>query len=285
MWALFAFGSAILASVNSIIQKETLQKIHAVQLMTLTAFSMVFYSLFLVGFVNFNISFQSFALILLVSVISVFSSIFAIKAMRHMDVSVVAPFFNLGTAFVAVLAYLFLGERLTIMDIFGVLLLILGGYALELKHRNLLQPIKDLINSKYIHYLLGGVLLFSTTFLFDKIVLNTVDPVSYMFLRNVIMMIIFTVITFSVYGGARDIQRGVKLTGWFIPIIGITAIIETLLFYEALKGAPVSLVTPLYRTWTLWAVIFGGRLLHENHLAKRAIASIMMIAGAALILI
>lgn len=285
MWPIFAFGSSIFTAVNSIFQKETLEKLHAVQLLTVTSFSTVFFSLFLIPYVHFSLNIQQIAFISLTTVTYVLAIIFSVKAMRHMDVSIVAPFFNLGTAFLAIMAFIFLKERINLLDGFGIVLLVFGGYILELKHRNLLQPIRDMIKSKFIHYLLGGVFFFSLTYLLDKFVLMTIDPVSYMFFRNIGTLLFLLVISFTVYRGVKDIKQGFVLGSWLVPIIGLTAIGENLLVYEALKIAPVSLVIPLYRTWTLWAVIFGGRIMHEDHLVKRALASVLMIGGAALILI
>lgn len=285
MWPIFAFGSSIFTAINSIFQKETLQKLHAVQLLTVTSFSTVFFSLFLIPYVSFNLDLKLVSLILLTTVTYVLAAIFSVKAMRHMDVSIVAPFFNLGTAFLALMALIFLKEHISFTDFLGIMLLVAGGYILELKHHNPMQPIKDIIKSKYIHFLLGGVFFFSLTYLLDKFVLASIDPVSYMFFRNIGALLMFIIITFTIYKGVKDIKKGMVLGSWFIPIIGLTAIGENLLVYEAMKIAPVSLVIPLYRTWTLWAVIFGGRILHEEHLFKRAVASILMIFGAALILI
>lgn len=285
MWPFFAFGSSIFTAVNSIFQKETLKKLHAVQLLTVTSFSTVFFSLFLVPYVHFSLDIQQIALISLTTVTYVLAIIFSVKALRHMDISVVAPFFNLGTAFLAVMALIFLREHISVLDGLGITLLVFGGYILELKHRNLLQPIRDVIKSKFIHYLLGGVFFFSLTYLLDKFVLMTIDPVSYLFFRNMGTLLFLLIISFTVYKGAKDIKQGFVLGSWLVPIIGLTAIGENLLVYEALKIAPVSLVIPIYRTWTLFAVIFGGRILHEEHLLKRALASVLMIAGAALILI
>lgn len=285
MWPLFALGGGVFAAVNSIFQKETLKHLHAVQLVTVTTFSTVILSLLLIPYINFNISLELIALLAFSAIVQTFAIIFSIKAMRHMDVSVVAPFFNIGTAFTAILGLIIFREVLGPVQALGIIILVIGGYILELKHKNLLQPLRDIIKSRFIHYLLGGVFLFSGGFVLAKFVLERTDPITYLFFQNIGVLILLLMITFTFYGGIKDIKRCIECGGWIIPLIGLTAILEYILMLEALKSGPVSLVVPLYRTWTLWAVIFGGRLLHENHLAKRAIASVLMIAGAALILV
>lgn len=285
MWPIFAFSSSVFAGINAILQKETLKKLHAVQLMTVSTIIVVGLSFLFLPFYNFALNFRQFALIAASAVIHAFAIIYTIRAMRHLDVSVVAPFFNLGTAFTAFAAVIVFRERLTLVDVLGITLLVLGGYILELKGKNLLQPIKEVIKSTSIHYLLGGVGLFSVGYILAKYILETVQPVPFFFYQQIGALIIFLTITFFVYGGARDIKEGFKNAKWLIPVMAILLIFENILMFEALKTGDASLVVPIYRMWTLWAVIFGGRILHENHLLKRATASILMILGAALILI
>lgn len=285
MWSILALGGAFTAAVSSILQKETLKKLHAVQLMTASTILVVVFLLFLLPFYDFSLNLTQLGLIALFSIVQSFAAIFTVRAMRHMDVSVVAPFFNLGTAFTAIMAWLIFKETLTLVDVVGITLLIAGGYLLELKHRNLLQPIKDVIKSSSIHYLLGGVFLFSSGYLLAKYILETVHPISFIFYQQVGDLIIFSLITFTIYKGFSDVKDGFKKAKWLLPLMAILLIAENLFMFKALKVGEASLVVPLYRTWTLWAVIFGGRILHEGHLVKRAVASILMIGGAALILV
>lgn len=285
MWALFAIAASLSAGINSIFQKETLQKLHAVQLMTITLFATVVFSLFLIPFVNFSLTATSIFWILLTSAINVGAFICTIKAMRHLEVSVVAPFFNIGTAFAAFLGLIFFKEHISWLGVSGIILLITGGYILELKHRNLLQPFRDLVKSKYIHFLLGGVFLFSVKYALDKFVLIEVTPISYFFFQHIVCLVFFTSITLIFYGGVKDIKSGIKHGGWLVPFIGLTAMVEGLTIFQALNMAPVSLVVPLYRTWTFWAVLLGCGFLHEKHLVKRLLASALMILGATFILI
>jgi transporter family protein len=285
MWAIFAFSSSLLAGINTILQKETLKKLHAVQLMTVSTIVVAVACLGFLPFYNFSVDFRQISLIALFTIMQAFALIFTIRAMRHLDVSVVSPFFNLGTALTAVMAYFFFKEALTSIDIAGIFLLIAGGYILELKGKNLAQPIKEVFRSSSIHYLLGGVLLFSTGYLLSKFILETMQPIPFLVYQQMGNLIIFSAITFFVYGGTKDIKQGFADGKWLIPAMAVLLILENLFMYKALKTGEASLVVPLYRTWTLWAVIFGGRVFHENHLLKRTIASVLMILGAAIILI
>ena len=92
-------------------------------------------------------------------------------------------------------------------------------------------------------------------------------------------------ITFFIYGGMDDIKGGFKSAKWLLPLMALFLILDDLSIFEALRIGQASLILPIYRMWTLWAVIFGGRIMHENHLLKRSFASLLMILGAIAILI
>lgn len=285
MWAIYALLSSFSAAFASIFQKETLKNLHAAQLMIVTTIITSSVAILTLPFFKFDINFKAFALILVYSIMTSFATIFTIRAMRHLDVSVVAPFFNLGTAFTALLAFLFFSEKITIFDLAGILLLIVGGYLLELKGKNPIQPFRDILRSDSIHYLLGGVLLFSGGYLVAKYTLSTVAPLLLFSLQQLISLIIYVFFTFAIYGGLKDIKTGFKRGGILLIPMAALIILENIFIFQALKEGEASLVIPLYRTWTLWAVILGGRILHEKYWFKRLSSATLMIIGALLILL
>lgn len=285
MWAIYTTFSALCASVSSILQKESLKHIHALQLLV-TVYSFIgVLSLGLIPFVNFNLNLKNASLIVISSLFVAIASLYIIKAFRHMEVSVVAPFFNLGTIFSAILAVIVFREVITAVDGLGIILLFLGGYILELKSKNLLQPFREIKKSKHIHLLILGILLYSSAFIFDKYVIESIGSISYLFYHNYVILAFYLFVAGFFYKGLKEVKVSIKKEKWLIVLLSIVLFAENLALYAALKSGEVSLVVPLYRTWTLWAVIFGGRLFHENHLKKRALAALLMIFGAALILI
>ena len=58
-----------------------------------------------------------------------------------MQISEVAPLFNLTPGFLAILAFLFLGEILTRYQVGGLILLMLGSYVLETDHNSFFKSV------------------------------------------------------------------------------------------------------------------------------------------------
>ncbi len=283
MWFFYSISTSIAAALNSIFQKQTLKHIHGVQLLTVTSTVIVFPSIFLILFRKQIISLEAAILIAFYGLAVSFAAIFTIRALRHLDISIVAPFFYLGTAFVAILAYIIFKEEVSIIGWIGIYILIIGGYLLELKGKDLLQPIKELIRSRSMHYLLGGVFLYSLSFLIAKSALEHVDPIELFSYQQIISFFIFGLISFYIYDGLQDVKMGFKKGKGLIFIMAFLIIIENIFLFEALKIGDVILVIPIYRSWALWAVIFGGYIFKENHVGKRIFASLLMIIGIILI--
>lgn len=285
MWIIYAVLTSIAAASSSILQKETLKNLHAVQLMTVTSLLLTFFGLFLIPFYGLGVSLEGLLLITSYSLTVSIATIFTIRSLRHLDISIVAPFFNIGTVFTVILAYLLFKEEITFFDFIGIVALVLGGYLLELKNKNLIQPIREILKSTSMHYLFGGVFLFSISFLIAKFALNYISPIGLFAYQTIISFIFFGFITFTAYEGIRDIKNGFLKGRSLILVIAILILIENILLLEALRIGETILVIPIYRTWTLWAVVLGGRIFHEKALVSRLFASLLMIIGVVFILL
>jgi drug/metabolite transporter (DMT)-like permease len=285
MWGIYSIIGSLSAAGISILQKHTLKDLHAVQLMTVTGLILGFFSLFLIPFFGTGVQINGYLPIIAHGVTVAFAAILTSRALRHLDISIVAPFFNLGTVFTAILAFILFNERVSIIGLIGIALLIIGGYILELRSKNLLQPIKDIVHSDSTHYLLGGVFLYSLSFIIAKYALDYVNPIGLFAYQQIIGSVIFAFITFAVYGGTKDVTTGFKKAGFLIIIMAILSFIENVMLLEALKIGNVIFVIPIYRTWALWAIFFGCRFMNEKHLQKRIFACGLMIFGAILILL
>lgn len=285
MWYIFPLISALSVTIWVLLQKWTLKKEHALQFNAALGFVIVPLSLVLIPFVNFHLSLKVFFLILTTSILFTLAALFHAKALRHYDVSIIAPFYNLGTAFLVLMALLFLGEHLKLIQISGISLLLVGAYVVDLKKDNLIHPIIDVIKSKYIHFVLLAVFLYSSAYLIDKIILGYTDFFTLFFFRNLLVSIFFLILIFTLYNGLGDLKIGLKMGGFILVIISILMILENLFLYKGMSIAPVSLVLPIYRLWTLFAVILGGEIFRERNLGFRILGSLIMILGAYLVII
>jgi len=285
LWVVFALLSALFLSFADIFKKKVLFKEHAMEFSTVLSIFSFIIVLFLLPFVNFDISRNILGLIYVVSVISTAGLLLMNKAIRHLEISEVEPLLNFSPAFLFILAYIYLGERLGASQILGIILLIVGAYVLESDHKlkTFLSPFKKLLASKYLFYVFLVIIMYSFSAIFDKIILTNIDKFSYIFfvfgfraLNFIVLMIIF-------YDGIKGIKHGVNKAGFPIAIISFLLFFSLMSYYSAISIAFVSLVIPIKRLSTLFSTAVGGELFHDHGLKYKIVACLIMILGAVLV--
>ncbi len=286
-WFIFAFGCAVLAALSAILQKKTLLKEHAAEFSSTFSVIVVLVSLVLIPWVEFNITWFMLSIIFASAFFAAIGFLLTVKALRHMDISVVSPMRNLSPALLAIIAFFVLGERLTLMQITGIVVLIIGSYILEIDHKkhSLLSPFRELWKSKYLHLLLISLVSYAFSAVTGKYALSFVKPITLVFFSQIFVAILFFLLLDFEYNGIEGIKHGLKNFGWLILVAAVLTVSYRVLQSQAMSMALVSLVIPIKRLSTLFSTIIGGELFKEHGLKEKCIACIIMIAGATLIVL
>jgi uncharacterized membrane protein len=87
------------------------------------------------------------------------------------------------------------------------------------------------------------------------------------------------VITQFFYGGWRDIVHAYKTSGKWILGNAFFANLSNLAYFFAISMTFVSLVSPVKRLSTLFAVVLSGNFLKEKRVFHKALACCIMLAG------
>ena len=286
-WLAFALGAAFLSAVAMVVRKKALEVESAVDFSTALALVNVLVSLPLFFWLDIQISVFLWFVIFLVGLTAAFGFLLMSKALKNMDVSVVSPMRNIEPAFIAFFAFLLVSEVLTFVHIAGISLLIVGSYILELdvKKHDLLAPFGEIIGSKYIHLLLGSLVIYSISAVLGKYVLGFTGPITLLFLSQFFVALVFLVYIKLFHDGLADIKRGFNQAGWLIGIIAVITVSYRLLQYNAMNIEYVSLVIPIKRLDTLFSTVMGGELFHEHGLPHKTVACVIMILGASLVVL
>jgi drug/metabolite transporter (DMT)-like permease len=286
-WYFFAIIAAIFFGGRMILEKRALFEEHALEMSTILSIFIFF--LFFVFFdkVNFSISADLALLIFFSSILATFAFLFLAKGIRHMDVSITAPLLNFSPAFVALLAYFFLNERLEQLQFFGICLLIIGAYFLEVEKpfKNPLRPIVHLFKSKYTQYIFLSMLLYSFVSILDKVILGKTDQFTYLFFVQFFIMINFIFLINLLHDGFKGIGNGIKRAGKWVFFLAILFIIQRTAYLTAVSMVAVSLAFPIYRVGTLFSTLLGGQIFHDKHLIHRAMACTIMVVGAVFVVL
>lgn len=289
VWFIYAFLTAILISIALIIEKKTLLKEHAMEFCAVLSLFTLLVSLPLFLFIDYSkLQLMQLALLFFLSVIGSIGFLLVTKSVRHMEISSSSPLLALSPGVIALFAFIFLGESLTLKQIGGIGFLIFGSYILETKSaHNLLEPLKIFAKSRYIHYILLALLLFGITAVFERFILFHLDmePVAFIAFVHVFLAVNFFAMLHLFHDGFRGVKRGVKRVGWWVFLVAVFLVGSRLAQASAIKLAYVGLVVSIKRFSVFFTVLIGGKLFREKNVFRKSIASLIMILGIVLIAI
>lgn len=282
MWLLIIFIAALFLGLNNVLLKNCLRKEHTMP--TIFSISAVVALLSLVFYkkIDFSPSLDVMILILIKSMLLGFVWYLMFNTLKRMDISEHAPLRNLSSIFLIIMSYFFLGERLSVMQYIGIMIIIIGAYVLELHHiTHFFEPFKKMAD-KNILKLFVALILMSVCAIYDKLILVNMglNITTLLFFNHSIVAVFFLIMIFF-NGYIKDIFVPFKQDLPLVFIISIMAVIADMsyFFVAALATVPISLIIPLKRFSNLISVVLGGRFFHEERLMHKATSCCIMIFG------
>lgn len=283
----FALISAILSAFAAILEKKILFKEKALTLtLTLGIFNMFLAFFFFFGVDFTKISLMSLSILFIKSLINSIAFLCVIYSLKNLELSEALPLLVLTPGFVAIIAFLFLGEILAFLEIIGLILLLIGVYIHGLEEKqSIFQPFKIFFSAKR-KYILFALTLFTLSSIMDKILISKFSPEAYMLIQHIFFAFIFLAV--FLYSGSKSesLKNTIKFSGWFILILAVITILYRYAEIIAIKNSSsVALVIAIKRISIFFAVLIGGKLFNEGNLVRRIIATIFLIVGAILIIV
>jgi uncharacterized membrane protein len=290
-WYILALISAILSAAAAILEKKSLFKGSALEfsvLISITGF------LFSIPF-GYNISFANiysagFLVLVIKTAMNALSFYFIMSALKDLDISNSLPLMELSPGLTAILGAIFLNEIPNTYQIFGIFLLILGTYLINIKKGSgFFDPISIFLKSKGHNYIFYALILFAVTSILDKVIVVRlkVAPTDFIFLHHLITAIIF--LSVFIFIKKKESIASFKISWkkiWtFALLVGLLSVFYRYTQILAIKQGHVALVLAIKRTSVFFACIIGGTLFKEETLTQRIIATIVLMAGAALIIL
>ncbi len=287
-WFILVLMSAVLISAYEIISKKVLKREHSTELLCATFIIAVVLQSFFIPWMNLQVTLSQLFLITMRAMLVATALLLFTRSMKHMEISSFAPMKNLAPVFLLFLSVIFLGEKANLIQILGIFLIIFGAYFLQI-HDHYLDFFRHLknFNNKYIYYAVVGAALFGVAAVISKIAVADIPPPTYIYFSNIIMALYFIITIYIHYDGWHDIKFGFKKTGWWVFPIAITFLLADLTYFTAvaMPAAMISLILPIRRMAALFTTIAGGRMFHDHYLFHKIASAVVMVFGAALIII
>ncbi len=288
-WYFYAFLSAILLSLSSLVEKKVLHRVHSTSFSASLAILNFIFSLPFIFIIDFsNINRLSLTIILVAAFLASFSFLFVAKALRKMEISTVSPILALNPGAAAIAAFIFLGERLSNTDVMGILLMVVGSYVLMIAaNHGFKHHFKSFFQNKEMVLVFFSIIFYALASVLDRVLVTdlSIDPLAYLFFVHLFIAVIFMVLA-SIQGrGVKGIGDALKMNGAEITMISLFTIGYRYFQLLAFQAALVGLVSTIKRSSTFITTIIGGELFHEKHIFQKAVASVIIIGGCLLIVL
>ncbi len=216
---------------------------------------------------------QVYALFFAANLIYVIHDILKAKGYKYLDVSVSTILFQLSKVFFIFYGLVFFHEKLSILEIIGIVL-VLGGVTLVSLNKE-----KFSIN-KYAWIMFGAALAFATAMSID---VGISKQFSLPFYLLVIYTVPATIIFFAGRKGATSLKKDFfisKKSPRLFIIAGTASALGMLFYLLALRQGQISIVAPLSSVTVLLNIIVSYIFLKERQdTVKRVVAAILVITG------
>jgi drug/metabolite transporter (DMT)-like permease len=196
-WPVAILISGFFFSLNHIIRKKILEDANVLDMMIFTGGFGFLVMLPFVTYVDFTISYMNLFLIMLNTAFAYAGSYTLNSVYKHCEISSVSPMLNINPLFVILLSHITLGEVLSGLQFFGIVLILTGGYLITLEDiRYFYRPFTS-IPKKYFWGILTTLVLWSFCPVLNRVVLLEIDTLSYLFFFTMFIFIIQVVLLIS----------------------------------------------------------------------------------------
>ncbi len=289
MWQLLALTSALFSALAAGFEKKALFVSKPLDFSLLLSFITLILTLPFLVFADLALLDAETLLVLYgKSILGAISFLLVMHGIKNLELSSALPLLVLTPGVVAIFAYFILGESLSIRDILGMTLLLLGTYFLQLKKGSaLIEPFLFVKQNRAYLYIIGAILLFTFTTLLDKTLLKTykLQPEAFLPIQQLFFTINFLIL-FLLKRQKPQVLKNTFHQSWKLIIaVAVFTVIYRYSHILAIKAGSVALVLSIKRTSVFFATVFGGQYFKESNLVRKSIATVVMIAGAILIVL
>ncbi len=288
-WFAIALLSAFLSAFAAITQKKVLFNLGALEFSFLLSLVNLVFSIPFFFFIDYGtINSYNLTVLFIKSVIGVGAFLCVMLSLKNLEISNALPLLALTPGFIAIFAFIFLGESLKTQEVIGLMILIAGTYLLESQSlREIFYPFNVFIRSKYHRFVILALLLFTASSILDKLLLVKLNlsPISLTAFQHIYFALLFSIIYFFFRKKSEPNTKNILSNnfGW-IALISVLTIGYRFTQVAAIGMASVALVLAVKRTSVFWATVIGGKIFSDKDLLKRSISAVLILIGAILIL-
>ncbi len=280
-WYYLAIISSILMGIATIQEKRALKKEYASAYSSDFAVIAAIMSLVLIPFANFsNITIIAIVGLYVLSLFSTISYLLTARTYRHGSLSVTtASYSALPSIFTVILAFVFLDEKLNIIQYISVVVMAVATYLILFMNPKSSQPSFD--KKKYIYVVIASSLANAGGAIVLKYLLASINPLTILIIMQIFAAFNYMAYMHIKYGGITEIIKNFRSNKLTLTLQAAFTTSYRATYYIAAGLAAISLVSPLRNTaYVIMAIVAGGVVFKEKNMARKAILAAILIVAA-----
>jgi drug/metabolite transporter (DMT)-like permease len=285
MWFFFALLCSLLNAVQGAYGKRILKRLdHHIVTWSMFAFALPMTAVAL-GFEGLpEIRAPFWPAIMITVTINLLAVTLYIRALHLSPLSLTIPLLSFTPVVLIFTGLIALGERPGILGTFGILLIVLGAYILNLDklREGFLAPLRGIARER------GSLLMFIVAVIWggsataDKVAMLNSSPLFYLASFDLLFTALYLpVLRARARGSLRQIF-GASPQLFLFALLGVTMMFFQLL---ALRSGLLSYVIAIKRAGMVFSILMGYLFFGERNLRQRLAAAAMMMAGVCCILL
>ena len=280
MWIVFAFGAALFAGLTSILAKCGIKNTDsnvATALRTIVVLIFSWIMVFISGSQSTLTSINTKTLVFLIlsGIATGASWLCYFKALQIGDVNKVTPIDKSSTILTMIMAFILLGEEITLIKAIAMILIGIGTYLMITKKENVKVEKK---NNAWLIYALGSAIFASLTSILGKIGIEGIDSTLGTAIRTIVVLIMAWIVVFVTK--KQNTIRNIDKSSWiFLFLSGLATGGSWLCYYRALQTGPASVVVPIDKLSILVTIAFSYIVFKEKLNKKSALGLLLIAIG------
>lgn len=291
MWIVFAFGSSIFAGLTAILAKCGIKNMDsnvATALRTVVVLIFSWIMVFVTGCFDgiYSIVGKTLLFLILSGLSTGASWLCYFKALQIGDVNKVTPVDKSSTILTMLLAFLFLGEKLTVLKVFCMVLMGIGTWMMIQKKDTVEKEQENVAarwGGSWFLFAAGSALFASLTSILGKAGMDGINSNLGTAIRTIVVLVMAWMVV-VVTGKIHTIGKIDKTSWLFLFLSGCATGASWLCYYRALQTGQASIVVPIDKLSIVLTVVFA-RVVFKEKLNKRTLTGLLLIVAGTLLLL
>src|SRR5258708_39731584 len=283
IWFSIALSFAFGGSLANFLNKYQVKRFHpTVTLFINQAFTLVFMFiiLMLLGGIP-QVTPKFFLLIFCSSVLDTIAFIALYWAIKHSDISLLAPLSSSTPVFATFFGALFLHEIPTVTKLLGILTVVCGVYLLHVAdiRGGIFKPFQKLLSDKGTKLYFIAAVLWGVTPIFQKQAIFQTYPTTPLFASFFGFFLVTLYLSFYTIPKVKREGSFIAKQTWSFIVYGLLIALTQLAAYTVFAMTQIGYATAIFSLSSLFSILFGAIFFKEKRIRERLLGASVMLVG------